>query len=732
MVKLLKYSAMALVALILLALISTYRLRKPDVRRVENPLSHNFKETDCSKEMINGEIPKVKSSTEMESYYCWGFLHGNMRGWQSDYLRRLVQGRASEVLGTSHFKADVLFQILELEALSRRLFLDLDPFNQQKLWAYSAGMTKALSKNEGKGFTYFDYRPDEWHPIDSLSIVMLMSFAQTRKTFEQEIIESQLLDKHKENIKSVLEDDGLPWETTILKREEVKASKRDEIAQIGESFDKAYDFFEPLGRLGIGSNNWVLSPKRSKAKNAWLANDPHLNLQRPSFFFWQVLKNKDWTLFGGSLPGIPVVISGLNQDIAWGVTNSYMDVAEAAFIDENEIHQSFNEITPKVLVKTNLGFFDINLWFKSTKRVGQIRVLPVDAPAGKVMALKWSGYDIDGRAMDPIFEVPRLQRVRDAQVLFQNVEVPAWNFVFADTDGKIGYQSTGLIPKYTKPRVYGVQNMSLEDFKNTNYLRKYERPSLVEPSRGYIATANNRHWPEGSSFHGGRGYYHPFRAFRIEELINEKPKHDLKTLKRIQCDNQAVDARFLVPLIVKQVNHPFVERLKTWDFNSNLDCEVCATYRLWMEAIKKEWMQSEAGLYRWLQKGLTAEESEKWQSALSDIVEKIRNDGLIPWREYHQTNFPHVSKDETFKMDRISTPGDLYSVNPGTGIIENNYIRHDISAAHRIVVELSSPPKVWGVLVGENEEFSQKSLNSFDGNYMRWVNCELREIPIFD
>src|SRR5690606_23020017 len=121
------------------------------------------------------------------------------------------------------------------------------------------------------------------------------------------------------------------------------------------------------------------------------------------------------------------------------------------------------------------------------------------------------------------------------------------NIAFADTQGRIGFRATGRIPRRTAPPPFGIPTVSPEETVFRSFLTNDEVPHLLSPRRGWLATANNRHWPAGAGLIAGRGYSDGFRATRIEELINGTRKHDLASMRKIQCDVQAVDARYLLP-----------------------------------------------------------------------------------------------------------------------------------------------------------------------------------------
>ena len=77
-----------------------------------------------------------------------------------------------------------------------------------------------------------------------------------------------------------------------------------------------------------GSNNWVVSGKKTKSGKPLLADDPHLGLATPSVWYQMSLNTPDNKVSGVIFPGIPGIILGHNEHIAWGVTNFGPDVQD--------------------------------------------------------------------------------------------------------------------------------------------------------------------------------------------------------------------------------------------------------------------------------------------------------------------------------------------------------------------------------------------------------------------
>ncbi len=222
-------------------------------------------------------------------YYCFGYHHGRDRAWQMDYFRRVGQGRNAEVYGYSSLKSDLMMRMLDLPKLAHRLYSELPEQNKNWLEAYARGANLGFEQGkEAKEFKDLNYAPEAWKPEDSVLVLVLQSFDQTRKTFLRDYEEEKLKEHWKEKAETLFHDEGLPWFNTILKDGEYvsKVSSPKSTNYVpAEKMNLWHPFPDVFGKES-GSNNWVIHKSKSKNGYAMLANDPHLDLKTPLFWYW--------------------------------------------------------------------------------------------------------------------------------------------------------------------------------------------------------------------------------------------------------------------------------------------------------------------------------------------------------------------------------------------------------------------------------------------------------------
>ncbi len=414
---------------------------------------------------------------------------------------------------------------------------------------------------------------------------------------------------------------------------------------------------------------------------------------------------------------MPVVASGTNGKVAWGLTNSYLNSADAVFVTDLREEQ-VDTIRPWVWIK--FGFIKLPFFFKSFERLktGE-RVLPLEHDSPHRLLLRWTGYSLTAKDLLPMFELHAVENVSDMDRLLGGLGLPSWNFVFADRTGRIGYRLVGKTYKHSASLPLGIPSLKYEEFSRPVYLAPEERPRVLDPKRGYVYSANNRHWPHDAKFFGGRAYTASFRGFRIDELL--AGPQDVESFKQIQCDRQVVDARFFLPKLLRYLPKLGLDWQRLDAEDDSLDLPL---YRRIMDRLMELWRVDEAALYRLLD-GPTPKQVQE----LEVVVAQARKDvGSRSWGELHRLSFPHLSKSERWKFSpEIAGVGDTHSVDPGTARWnkDRGLYEQTSGASMRMIVELAQVPRIWLVLPGKNRDYQSASDES---PWMDWKRCQYTEI----
>ncbi|MCM2323516.1 MAG: penicillin acylase family protein [Oligoflexia bacterium] len=710
-------------------------------------------------------IPHVRARSNAEVFACLGYAHGRDRAWQMDFLRRTAQGRLAELLGPKSVRSDFLMRIMGLPLHAGRIFAELSPEARATFEEYARGANRgiqdAISAGDAYEFRDFGYQPEPWKAEDSLTIILLQSFDQTRKTFGERISQAEGIRRYGVAAEDLLKGDGLPWDTAILKDGEypkgdvaspqarpeeasVKAT-RAEVAGADERAlaDALRELFAGYEELGLGSNNWVLAPARSASGKAWLANDPHLALRYPPFWHWSHITGPGLDVIGATLPGVPAIVSGANRTMAWGLTNSYLDVSDAHLVPDDEVRGAVSE-RPWIWVKfwkLKLPFFFNR--FERTREGWPILPKPdsLAGAKGKTLIVRWTGFATRAEDFENMTRIMTARTAAEMDAILSKTGIPSWNFVFADSRGAIGYRVIGRAPRVTtKPRPsYGVVELANGALPEWRMRTPAEMPAVLTPKRGFIVTANNRQWPVDALDFGGRAYSKGFRAFRIEERLLARERHDFESQRQIQCDAQAVDARFLLAPLLKVARAGESPRsalavlipwLEEGRFDAGPECQACPVYRLWLTRIFEKTGLGENGLYRALVNGApVAGLDERIREALKEAALELELDLRVKsWGELHLAPFAHLAGDGYRAGTAIATPGDEQSVSPGTSDWQEGRFRHRSGASMRLLVELADPPVLRLALPGSNQDLERSDAALAASPWKRWSRCEYEPV----
>lgn len=678
-------------------------------------------------------VMHVKVDSQKNFQYCFGYLHGKDRSWMMDHFRRIALGRNAEVHGFDHLKSDMMMKLLDLPRWAEKIWNELDADERELLEVYSKGVNhgfRVAAQQPSFEFQQGYPLPSEWKPQDTLMVLLLQSFDQTRKTFFTEWLEDKASEKWAGKAQALYDSDDLPWDTTILKEGEYQ---KGEVKVVDSKFQNSqknlWATFPQVFGENSGSNNWVVAPKKSIHKRAMLANDPHLDLKTPMFLYWIHIESPDIDVIGASVPGIPLIVSGANKNMSWGLTNSYINTADAVFLskkDSNELERFW----PVVWVKW--GIFKLPIFFKSFQRTKEgFPILPLETSDSRPLLLKWSGFHLKSNDISSLREIMFSQSVNQMDTTLSRVGVPSWNFVFADKNGEIGYRVVGKIFKSEAKHPHGLRDGSLEEVRKPEFLNAHEVPHLKNPSRGWIATANNRHWPKDSKFYGGRAYTAGFRASRIDDLI-ERQNHNLESFKKLQCDDQAAEARYFVDIIYNSFEQSVLsveekawfEKLKAWDYSASISCDVCPLYRRVMDRTLEELEVTEAGLWKLAQES-SGEVRETIQQVFKEEFPRLKNK---KWGDVHLNPFGHMSNRKDWKLSpELPSHGDKHSVNPGSSKWneERAVYEHYSGASQRMIVDLKSTPEIWLTLPGFNNRYDERG--ALDP-WQSWIDCEYQKV----
>ncbi len=486
-------------------------------------------------------IPHINAQSERDAWFGLGFVHGQDRLYQIAFSRLLGRGELASVLGTRSIGADRYFRTLGLHHVAERNAAALPRDAQQLMNAYAAGINAALAAQTWlpPELLALRHRPPPWTPADSVLMVKLMALRLSGNATEEAL---------RAEMKAVLEP---------------------------EQFAAAWPGGGPPPP---GSNNWVIGPERAVGGAPILANDPHLGLSAPAAWYLAHLRAPGLNVAGATIPGIPAIVVGRNDDAAWGVTNTGPDVQDLFIVADGEEETSRTEIlqvrggTP-ILHKVH------------ETRYGPVVSNLAPFAGSRRMALSWTAFADDDTTAAAGFALARAGSVDDLFRALQGFHVPMQNFVLADRAGNIGFVAAGRVPVRRAhdgwlPAVPG----GAGDW--TGVIPFDALPQLRNPPSGLIVTANQDITPPDYAHFISRDWPEDYRARRIAESLAASHRLDADNFAALQTDIVSLMAREFLPLMLPAIaDSPWHERLSAWDRRMSVDDSEPLVFQAWFRAL---------------------------------------------------------------------------------------------------------------------------------------------------
>jgi penicillin amidase len=522
-------------------------------------------------------VPAIEAATLEDLFLAQGYITAQDRLWQMDIMRRFAAGELSEILGEDTLKVDREQRILGLRAAARKSLQAASARDLVYFDAYARGVNAFIESHARSlpiEFRILKYRPKPWQAEDSIVIADQMVKDLNYYSFEDTLAHEKILAKLGPELAADLYVNR-SWHDrppTVM-----RADLRDNDQENqGDSDDDDDDdgpdtsvtqergaaaeiWAQHAPEAVNGSNDWVVSGAHTVTGKPLLSNDMHLGHQMPNLWYEAHLKcvNQSGSLdvAGVTLPGMPYVIVGHNQRIAWGFTNVGPTVADAFIENFNaegayQTPQGWQQPEHRAEVIRVKDKPDVTVDVMLTRHGPIVTdILPGET---RQIALRWTLYD--GLRM-PFLDVDTAQNWEDYRKAFSQLDAPGQNVVYADVDGNIGYQTTGRVPI----RAAGDGSLPVSGADNahewTGYIPFDKLPSIYNPSSGVIATANGRITPDGYPNSISAEWEAPWRTERIYHVLESGRKFAAADMLALENDIHSENDLFVAERFVYAIDH---------------------------------------------------------------------------------------------------------------------------------------------------------------------------------
>lgn len=542
------------------------------------------------------DIPHIKAKSQSDVFYAVGFLHATERSWQLEMSRRLASGRLSEILGEKTVSIDRFLRTLGIKQAAEKQFERYPPELKQLLGSYAAGVNAG---NQALGWAlpveYFltGSQPGHWTPSDSVAWSLMMAL-DLGDNWQKELFRLEL-SQHLTTAQIWDVMPPYPGSTPVSTVDFAKLYKDLGVFRQGSKLvqPKSHNArdahllhtadLEPWlndHKEGLGSNNWVLTGKKTLSGKPFLANDPHLGLNAPSTWYFAHLEAPGLNVIGATLPGIPAVVLGRTNKIAWGFTNTGPDVQDLYLekIDPNNPNQYVGPDGPlSFLIREEI----IQIKDKPSYRfvVKQSRHGPIisDVHARSqnlidtnrfALALRWTALDVENQTLLGGLLMNRADSVESFKLALRHHYAPMQTVAIADTQGNIALQVAGAAPRrQIHQGLYGVAPAPGWDRQSdwTAYLPFEQLPSSSNPESAWLASANQQIISSSNPNPLTGDWDLPFRYERIKSMIETKDQHDRASMQAMQGDILSLAAFPLMDLFkAAKTNHPLQGAAQTF------------------------------------------------------------------------------------------------------------------------------------------------------------------------
>lgn len=677
-------------------------------------------QTDFIIEGLDGEItihfdefgiPNIYATTTRDLFTAQGFVHASARWWQMEWLRHSGAGRLSELVGQGAVEQDAFIRTIGLPRNAEHNLAGLPTEASLLLESYSKGVNSWIEGREAEELA-LEYQllkdrgnevtVEAWRGYDSMLLQSLQALGFTSTTMFTEVFKGEAQAQIGDYASSlILPSYPYSQHPNIMQPDwSPSEGATDGASNAFPGLNIVYHALELTG-----SNSWTVSGERSVTGKPLLANDTHMSVHMPSFWYEnglhcvEITSDCPYDVYGMSIPGTPGIIIGHNQTIGWGVTNAELDATDFYHLDinpDNPLQYLYNgQYVDMQVIDEVITPFDgeaVAITIRLTA-FGPVLEKFEDLELTQPVALRWANAD-GNRTFQAVLHLNHAQNWDEFQDALALFDIPGLNFHYADVEGNIGYLLGGRIPKRAAGHDGSKPMPGTDDtYQWLGYVDPGDNPRLYNPPTGYIYSANNAivdpdQYPDTIATFFDYGY----RAARIAELLQQTDKHSVDTFKAIQLDSYNPAAELILPVLQtlefeSEETKSAVDWLTEWDYQNQTDSPQAALFNVFWSKLMLTGLE-ELPLYEsshsiylmsqiinaplhvlWINadKGLIGRDTvlqKAFQDAYTEMVTMFGAD-REKWRygDLHKVHF------EPAILDYISVDADLYQrFTPSIGI----------------------------------------------------------------
>jgi len=566
-------------------------------------------------------VPHIYARTQHDVFFAQGFVAAQDRLWQMEMWRRQAEGRLAEVLGPRAAERDRMARLFRYRGSRDAEWAAYGPNAREIVGAFVAGVNAYIAESKDRlpiEFTLMGFTPEPWTVDVPLARVTSLSGVSNATT---EILRARLI----EAVGAKEAEAVLPTEPTRaldpVPGLDLDGLDNTSLGGVGSAFqDIAFQRVE-------GSNNWVVSGKKTKSGKPILANDPHRAITHPSVRYITHLVGPGWNVIGAGEPASPGVSIGHNERIAFGLTIVGMDQqdvyiervkpcergtgnGEQGTATATSEQRAASVPRSQFPVPAARCYYHNGSWQAITTVVDTIKVkgdsarvvrlefthhgpiVSSDSARGRAVAIRMVGQEPGTAAYLASLQLGRARNWRDFQAAIARWRMPSENMIYADVDGNIGWIAAGLMPKRRWSGLLPVPGDGRYEW--SGFVPTTQLPQAYNPASGFIATANNNILPRGYTTPISYDWSPAYRVSRIREVLERRNDFGIADFQQLQHDDLSILARKLVPSLLAAANRlgktdtRAVQMLASWDYRMSRDRAAPLLFEAWAPVVARQ------------------------------------------------------------------------------------------------------------------------------------------------
>jgi penicillin amidase len=548
-------------------------------------------------------VPHIFSENEDDLFIAAGYVHAYHRLWQMEFQTHAAAGRLSEIVGELTLEMDRMQRRKGMTFGARNFVEHLDENSKNILRLYSIGVNAYIDQLSYETYPLeyklLDYQPEAWTVFKSGLLYKFM--ADMLNAGEKDLQNTNFKSIYGKEMLDLIYPDVDNYQDPVVEKpnhwkfepmvKDTSGISLDEVVTL-----KTIDGPHPYN----GSNNWAIGPSKSASGNALLCNDMHLSLYMPSLWFYYQVHCGDINVFGHSLPGIPGVITGFTDSVAWGFTNAQRDLVDWYKIKfENDKRDRYfldgayvdaEKKIEKILVRNQEPYYDTVVYTVFGPVTYDRTFGANDERNG--YARRWLDHD-PSDALKMFYSINKAKSFEDYMEALNYFSSPAQNVVFASATGDIAHRVQGKYPLNNYEEGKFLKDGTRSSNNWTMFIPNEHNAFWKNPERGFVSSANQHPADSTYPYYITARSYESYRNRRINDVLRSDDDITIEDLKHLHFDNYSMKASESLPTMLRYLygadlsakEKDIIMQLGKWDYTFDAASKLAVYYDIWFDKL---------------------------------------------------------------------------------------------------------------------------------------------------